>query len=118
MRKNDKELVVQVATTSSRRRRWITRLFYGLAGVFAALTAALYTPGHALTSSGVTTFLSNSAMILFAVVFGCGAMRGWCGVVPRPAHGSTRVDGHAGSAGGCVLHAVDMGRGDYHSCIS
>lgn len=58
-----------MATTSSRRRRWITRLFYGLAGAFAALTAAIYTPGHALTSSGVTTFLSNSAMILFAVLW-------------------------------------------------
>src|SRR5699024_2384982 len=69
MRKNDKELVVQVATTSSRRRRWITRLFYGLAGVFAALTAAIYTPEHALTFSGVTAFLSYSAMILFDVLW-------------------------------------------------
>ena len=81
MRKNDKELVVQVATTSSRRRRWITRLFYGLAGVFAALTAALYTPGHALTSSGVTTFLSNSAMILFAVLWYLVAVLCVAGVV-------------------------------------
>ena len=81
MRKNDKELVVQVATTSSRRRRWITRLFYGLAGVFAALTAAMYTPGHALTSSGVTTFLSNSAMILFAVLWYLVAVLCVAGVV-------------------------------------
>lgn len=81
MRKNDKELVVQVATTSSRRRRWITRLFYGLAGVFAALTAAIYTPGHALTSSGVTTFLSNSAMILFAVLWYLVAVLCVAGVV-------------------------------------
>ena len=81
MQKNDKELVVQVATSSSRRRRWITRLFYGLAGVFAALTAAIYTPGHALTSSGVTTFLSNSAMILFAVLWYLVAVLCVAGVV-------------------------------------
>ena len=81
MRKTDKELVVQVATTSSRRRRWITRLFYGLAGAFAALTAAIYTPGHALTSSGVTTFLSNSAMILFAVLWYLVAVLCVAGVV-------------------------------------
>lgn len=85
MRKNDKELVVQVATTSSRRRRWITRLFYGLAGVFAALTAAIYTPGHALTSSGVTTFLSNSAMILFAVLWYLVAVLCFAGVVSHHA---------------------------------
>ena len=70
-----------MATTSSRRRRWITRLFYGLAGVFAALTAAIYTPGHALTSSGVTTFLSNSAMILFAVLWYLVAVLCVAGVV-------------------------------------
>lgn len=81
MRKNDKELVVQVATTSSRRRRFAARLFYGLAGVFAALTAALYTPGHALTSSGVTTFLSSSAMILFAVLWYLVAVLCVAGVV-------------------------------------
>ena len=69
MQKNDEELVVQVATTSSRRRRWITRLFYGLAGLFAAITAVMYTPGHALTSSGVSTFLANSTMITFAVLW-------------------------------------------------
>lgn len=85
MRKNDKELVVQVATTSSRRRRWITRLFYGLAGVFAALTAAIYTPGHALTSSGVTAFLSNSAMILFAVLWYLVAVLCFAGVVSHHA---------------------------------
>ena len=85
MRKNDKELVVQVATTSSRRRRWITRLFYGLAGAFAALTAAIYTPGHALTSSGVTTFLSNSAMILFAVLWYLVAVLCVAGVVSHHA---------------------------------
>lgn len=81
MRKNDQELVVQVATTSSRRRRFAARLFYGLAGVFAALTAALYTPGHALTSSGVTTFLSSSAMILFAVLWYLVAVLCVAGVV-------------------------------------
>ena len=85
MRKNDKELVVQVATTSSRRRRWITRLFYGLAGAFAALTAAIYTPGHAITSSGVTTFLSNSAMILFAVLWYLVAVLCVAGVVSHHA---------------------------------
>lgn len=85
MRKNDKELVVQVATTSSRRRRFAARLFYGLAGVFAALTAALYTPGHALTSSGVTTFLSSSAMILFAVLWYLVAVLCVAGVVSHHA---------------------------------
>ena len=74
-----------MATTSSRRRRWITRLFYGLAGVFAALTAAIYTPGHALTSSGVTTFLSNSAMILFAVLWYLVAVLCVAGVVSHHA---------------------------------
>lgn len=81
MQKNDQELVVQVATTGSRRRRFAARLFYGLAGVFAALTAALYTPGHALTSSGVTTFLSSSAMILFAVLWYVVAVLCVAGVV-------------------------------------
>lgn len=81
MRKNEQELVVQVATNGSRRRRWAARLFYGLAGVFAALTAALYTPGHALTSSGVTTFLSSSAMILFAVLWYLVAVLCVAGVV-------------------------------------
>ena len=85
MRKNDKELVVQVATTSSRRRRWITRLFYGLAGAFAAFTAAIYTPGHALTSSGDTTFLSSSAMILFAVLWYLVAVLCVAGVVSHHA---------------------------------
>lgn len=85
MRKNDKELVVQVATNGSRRRRWITRLFYGLAGAFAALTAAIYTPGHALTSSGVTAFLSNSAMILFAVLWYLVAVLCFAGVVSHHA---------------------------------
>ena len=70
-----------MATTSSRRRRFAARLFYGLAGVFAALTAALYTPGHALTSSGVTTFLSSSAMILFAVLWYLVAVLCVAGVV-------------------------------------
>ena len=74
-----------MATTSSRRRRWITRLFYGLAGAFAALTAAIYTPGHALTSSGVTTFLSNSAMILFAVLWYLVAVLCVAGVVSHHA---------------------------------
>ena len=69
MQKNDQELVVQVATTGSRRRRYAARLFYGLAGLFAAITAVMYTPGHALTSSGVSTFLANSTMILFAVLW-------------------------------------------------
>lgn len=74
-----------MATTSSRRRRWITRLFYGLAGAFAALTAAIYTPGHALTSSGVTAFLSNSAMILFAVLWYLVAVLCLAGVVSHHA---------------------------------
>lgn len=74
-----------MATTSSRRRRFAARLFYGLAGVFAALTAALYTPGHALTSSGVTTFLSSSAMILFAVLWYLVAVLCVAGVVSHHA---------------------------------
>ena len=85
MRKNDKELVVQVATTSSRRRRWITRLFYGLAGVFAALTAVMYTPGHALTSLGATSFLANSTMIIFAVLWYVVAVLCVAGVVSHHA---------------------------------
>lgn len=81
MQKNDQELVVQVATSSSRRRRWAARLFYGLAGVFAVLTAAMYTPGHALTSSGVTSFLANSTMIIFAVLWYLVAVLCLAGVV-------------------------------------
>jgi hypothetical protein len=81
MQKNDQELVVQVATVVSRRRRWTARLFYGLAGVFAVLTAAMYTPGHALTSSGVSTFLSDSTMIVFAVLWYLVAVLCFAGVV-------------------------------------
>lgn len=81
MQKNDQELVVQVATNGSRRRRFTARLFYGLAGVFAVLTGAMYTPGHALTSSGVTSFLSNSTMIIFAVLWYLVAVLCWAGVV-------------------------------------
>lgn len=69
MQKNDKDLVVQVASQSSRRRRWVARLFYGLAGVFAALTAAMYTPQGLLTSTGVSAFLSDSTMMIFAVLW-------------------------------------------------
>lgn len=81
MQKIDKDLVVQVATTSSRRRRYAARLFYGLAGLFAVATAALYTPGHALTSSGVTSFLANSTMIIFAVLWYLVAVLCLAGVV-------------------------------------
>ena len=69
MQKNDKDLVVQVATTNSRRRHWVARLFYGLAGVFAALTAAMYTPQGLLTSGRVSAFLPDSTMMVFAVLW-------------------------------------------------
>lgn len=81
MQKNDQGLVVQVATTNSRRRRFAARLFYGLAGIFAALTAAMYTPGHTLTSSGISTFLPNSTMIIFAVLWYLVAVLCLAGVV-------------------------------------
>lgn len=66
MQKNDQDLVVQVATQYSRRHRYTARLFYGVAGVFSVLTAIMYTPGHAWTSSGVSSFLPESTMVLFA----------------------------------------------------
>lgn len=69
MQKNDQDLVVHVATQYSRRHKYTARLFYGAAGVFAALTAIMYTPGHSWTSSGVSSFLPNSTMILFAVLW-------------------------------------------------
>lgn len=81
MQKNEQELVVQVATTNSRRRRFSARLFYGLAGVFAVLTAVMYTPGHALTSSGLSTFLANSTMLFFAVLWYLVAVLCVAGVV-------------------------------------
>lgn len=47
----------------------MARLFYGLSGVFAALTAAMYTPQGLLTSDGVSSFLSDSTMMFFAVLW-------------------------------------------------
>lgn len=69
MQKNEKDLVVQVASQSNRRRRGVARLFYGLAGVFAVITAAMYTPQGLLTSKGVSNFLPDSTMMVFAVLW-------------------------------------------------
>lgn len=69
MQKNEKDLVVQVASQSNRRRCWVARLFYGLAGVFAVITAAMYTPQGLLTSKGVSAFLPDSTMMVFAVLW-------------------------------------------------
>lgn len=81
MQKSDKDLVVQVATNGSRRRRWAARLFYGLAGVFAVVTAALYTPGAGFTSQNVSSFLADSTMLIFAVLWYLVAVLCLAGVV-------------------------------------
>ena len=66
MQKNDQDLVVHVATQYSRRHKFTARVFYGVSAVFAVLTAIMYTPGHAWTSSGVSSFLPDSTMLFFA----------------------------------------------------